>query len=41
MPAYERHLADGDLGALWAYVTWLREAGVTADSGRTAVAPSH
>lgn len=25
MPAYERHLQPGDLDALWAYVTWVRE----------------
>jgi len=25
MPAYERHLAPGDLEALWAYVQWLRQ----------------
>lgn len=24
MPPYEKHLAPGDLGALWAYVNWLR-----------------
>jgi len=24
MPAYEKHLEPGDVGALWAYVTWLR-----------------
>ncbi len=24
MPAYRRHLAPGDVGALWAYVLWLR-----------------
>jgi mono/diheme cytochrome c family protein len=24
MPAYRRHLAAGDVDALWAYVTWLR-----------------
>ena len=26
MPAYEHHLAPGDLEALWAYVRWLRSA---------------
>jgi mono/diheme cytochrome c family protein len=30
MPAYERHLGDGDLDALWAYVTWLRSNGTGA-----------
>ncbi len=24
MPAFDTHLADGDLEALWAYVTWVR-----------------
>jgi len=24
MPAYRQHLREGDLGALWAYVQWLR-----------------
>jgi hypothetical protein len=24
MPAYEKHLEPGDLGALWSYVQWLR-----------------
>lgn len=27
MPAYERHLAPGDLDTLWGYVRWLREGG--------------
>jgi mono/diheme cytochrome c family protein len=27
MPAYEHHLATGDVPALWAYVTWLRSEG--------------
>ena len=27
MPACETHLESGDLDALWAYVTWLRESG--------------
>ncbi len=27
MPAYEGHLAPGDVTALWAYVTWLRAEG--------------
>ena len=38
MPAYEKHLAEGDLAALWAYIQWLRSpesrpdsASVTAD----------
>lgn len=30
MPAFERHLEDGDLDALWAYVTWLRRSGAGA-----------
>lgn len=25
MPGYEKHLAPGDLDALWAYVTWVRK----------------
>jgi hypothetical protein len=24
MPAFKKHLAPGDVEALWAYVTWLR-----------------
>lgn len=32
MPAYERHLADGDLEALWAYVQWLRSPEARPDS---------
>jgi mono/diheme cytochrome c family protein len=32
MPAYERHLEDGDLEALWAYVQWLRGPGAVPDS---------
>jgi len=27
MPAYEKHLQDGDVDALWAYVEWLRSEG--------------
>jgi hypothetical protein len=36
MPKFERHLEPGDLDALWAYVTWLREEGSKppADSSR-------
>jgi len=34
MPAYEDHLAPGDVPALWAYVNWLREEG-----SRTSAAP--
>jgi mono/diheme cytochrome c family protein len=33
MPAFEKHLAPGDVDALWAYVRWLRETG----SGETGV----
>jgi mono/diheme cytochrome c family protein len=29
MPAYQRHLAPGDLDALWAYVQWLRAPAVS------------
>jgi mono/diheme cytochrome c family protein len=32
MPAYERHLAEGDLSALWAYVSWLRTPEAAPDS---------
>ncbi len=32
MPAYERHLRDGDLDALWAYVSWLRSPDAATDS---------
>ncbi len=32
MPAYERHLAPGDLDALWAYVRWLRSPAAAPDS---------
>ncbi len=32
MPAFERHLAPGDLDALWAYVDWLR--GGAGEAGR-------
>jgi mono/diheme cytochrome c family protein len=32
MPAFERHLADGDLAALWAYVRWLRSPAARPDS---------
>ena len=32
MPAYERHLAPGDLEALWAYVQWLRSPAARPDS---------
>jgi mono/diheme cytochrome c family protein len=32
MPAYERHLQDGDLDALWAYVSWLRSPDAVPDS---------
>jgi mono/diheme cytochrome c family protein len=35
MPAYERHLAAGDLAALWAYVRWLRSP--AADPSRATV----
>jgi len=35
MPAYERHLRDGDVPALWAYVTWLR-SGASRDGDRRA-----
>ena len=32
MPAFEKHLVDGDLAALWAYVRWLRSADSRPDS---------
>src|SRR5262249_38479480 len=32
MPAFERHLAPGDLAALWAYVRWLRSPASRPDS---------
>ena len=32
MPAFEKHLAAGDLAALWAYVGWLRSAEARPDS---------
>lgn len=32
MPAFEKHLADGDLAALWAYVRWVRGPGARPDS---------
>jgi hypothetical protein len=32
MPAYERHLAPGDLDALWAYVRWVRGPAAAPDS---------
>ena len=32
MPAFERHLADGDLARLWAYVRWLRTPAAQPDS---------
>ena len=34
MPAYERHLAPGDLDALWAYVGWLRTPAAEPGTGR-------
>ncbi|MFI5371873.1 MAG: c-type cytochrome [Candidatus Eisenbacteria bacterium] len=34
MPAFERHLAPGDLDALWAYVTWLRTPAANPGTGR-------
>jgi mono/diheme cytochrome c family protein len=34
MPAYERHLASGDLDALWAYVMWLRTPAAAPGIGR-------
>ncbi len=34
MPAFERHLAPGDLDALWAYVRWLRTPGAQPGTGR-------
>lgn len=34
MPAYERHLEDGDLEALWAYVQWLQSPDASPDSAR-------
>jgi mono/diheme cytochrome c family protein len=35
MPAYERHLAPGDVDALWSYVQWLRTEGVGAPAANT------
>ena len=32
MPAYEKHLAEGDLESLWAYVRWLRSDAASPDS---------
>ena len=32
MPAYERHLREGDVAALWAYVRWLRSPEAAPDS---------
>jgi mono/diheme cytochrome c family protein len=32
MPSYERHLGEGDLAALWAYVRWLRTPAARPDS---------
>ena len=32
MPSFERHLADGDLEELWAYVQWLRSPAARPDS---------
>lgn len=32
MPAYRRHLAEGDVEALWAYVQWLRSPAARPDS---------
>ena len=32
MPAFEKHLAPGDLAALWAYVRWLRSPEARPDS---------
>jgi len=32
MPAYEKHLAPGDLERLWAYVSWLRTPAARPDS---------
>ena len=32
MPAYERHLREGDLEAMWAYVQWLRSPDASPDS---------
>jgi hypothetical protein len=32
MPAYEKHLAEGDLEKLWAYVRWLRDPAAMPDS---------
>jgi mono/diheme cytochrome c family protein len=34
MPAYERHLAPGDLDALWAYIGWLRTPAADPGTGR-------
>jgi mono/diheme cytochrome c family protein len=36
MPAYERHLAPGELEALWAYVLWVRSADAAPDSAAVA-----
>jgi mono/diheme cytochrome c family protein len=33
MPAYERHLAPGDLDVLWGYVLWLRQGGPATSPG--------
>jgi len=32
MPAFDKHLAEGDLAALWAYVRWLRSPEARPDS---------
>jgi DNA-binding GntR family transcriptional regulator len=32
MPAFEKHVAPGDVEALWAYVAWLRET--SPETGR-------
>ena len=32
MPAYEKHLAEGDVAALWAWVQWLRSPAARPDS---------
>ncbi len=32
MPHYRRHLADGDLAAMWAYIQWLRSPDARPDS---------
>jgi mono/diheme cytochrome c family protein len=34
MPAFRRHLAPGDLDALWAYVGWLRTPAADPGNGR-------